>query len=557
MRQGLSGALSPAVRQLGAHPTPGKEHLFSVVVTPLLSVVVPVFNGGPEIAGNVETIRAAVAQPFGRDQIEMIVVSDGSIDGTLERIAGARDEGIRVIHYDRNLGKGYAVKVGILAAKGDWIGLCDADLDLDPASLSTFFLVAEREALDLAVGSKRHPESVVHYPRSRRIGSWGYQQLNRLLFGLSVRDTQVGLKVLSRGVADHVVPLLLVKRFAFDLELLAVAHALGYRRIKELPIRLDYRFTGSGVRSRAVLRALWDTAAVFYRLRLLRTYQRKRELLGHGRAALDVTPSVSLVGGDEDVAELQDYPVAEVVQDVTGATGDVVALLAPGGRPAGNWLSAAIPFLRDPTVAAVVCPALAPIEAPLREQVAAAVLESHLGGGSRRERYLPGNLRTVSDFPADSLVVRRSALDALGSVEPDELVTRLARRGSVVYTPETVVVVPPPPAVRPLLRRVRRDGERRGRAARISRGRSLSASTAVAFSPAALALVGLPLLLAGGPREQTAGGALLVVYVVAIAGSASLGALRFRSPRVGLLAAPTLVAGQIAYVSGFVRGLFT
>ena len=73
-----------------------------------------------------------------------------------------------------------------------------------------------------------------------------YQQLNRLLFGLDVRDTQVGLKVFRGEVADEVVPLLLVKQFAFDLELLAVGRALGYGRMKEMPIRLDYRFTGSG-----------------------------------------------------------------------------------------------------------------------------------------------------------------------------------------------------------------------------------------------------------------------------------------------------------------------
>jgi dolichol-phosphate mannosyltransferase len=119
----------------------------------------------------------------------------------------------------------------------------------------------------------------VYYPRSRRVASWLYQQLNRVLFRLDVRDTQVGLKVFRREVADNVMPLLLVKQFAFDLELLAVARAMGYRRVRELPVRLDYRFTGSEVGSKAVARALWDTAAVFYRLRILRTYERRRRAL--------------------------------------------------------------------------------------------------------------------------------------------------------------------------------------------------------------------------------------------------------------------------------------
>ena len=143
-----------------------------------------------------------------------------------------------------------------------------------------FVARAEEADLDFAIGSKRHPDSLVDYPRSRRVCSWLYQQLVRLLFRLDVRDTQVGLKVFRREVAEQVLPLLLVKRFAFDLELLAVARALGFDRIEELPVRLDYRFAGSGVSSLAVAHALVDTAAIFYRLRILRYYQRKRALAG-------------------------------------------------------------------------------------------------------------------------------------------------------------------------------------------------------------------------------------------------------------------------------------
>ncbi len=79
---------------------------------------------------------------------------------------------------------------------------------------------------------------MVHYPRSRRVGSWLYQQFVRLLFKLDVRDTQVGLKLFRREVAEEVLPLLLVKQFAFDLEFLAVARALGYGRIREEPVPL-------------------------------------------------------------------------------------------------------------------------------------------------------------------------------------------------------------------------------------------------------------------------------------------------------------------------------
>jgi hypothetical protein len=459
-----------------------------------------------------------------------------------------------VLHYDRNLGKGYAVKAGALAAHGEWIGLVDSDLDLDPAAVPVFLDVARRQGLDLAIGSKRHPESAVHYPRSRRVGSWGYQQLIRLLFGLHVHDTQVGLKVFSRAVAEEVMPLLMVKRFAFDLELLAVSHALGYSRVRELPIRLDYRFTGSGVRSMAVVRALWDTAAVFYRLRLLRTYQRKKALLGDLRRARTYRPVVTLIA-DGDV-EL-DYPELERRESLGAAAGDVVARAAPGCRPAGNWVSAAVPFLAIGDVSAVVCPALAPPGGSVRQRAGAAVLESRLGGGSRRMRSLPGNLRVVSDYPGATIVARRIDLEAAQSagVTDDSVVAWLAGRNRrTVYTPETVVVTPPPPAVGPVVRSVRRDAVARGRIARATRGRSLGLATGLSLLPMGLAVTAVPLVAVGGIGRR-AGAALVVVYAAVLGTSAVLGGLRFRSARVGALTLPTLLAAQVAYVVGFAQGV--
>ena len=352
----------------------------------------------------------------------MIVVSDGSIDDTAERLLLARsDTGIRVIHYDRNLGKGYAVKAGSLAAQGEWVAMIDADLDVDPGSIPAYVEIARREQLDFAIGSKRHPDSDVQYPALRRVASWCYQQLNRTLFHLDVKDTQVGLKVFSRAVVDDVMPLLLVKRFAFDLELLAVGAALGHRRVRELPVRLEYRFTGSELHSRAVARALWDTFAIFYRLRVLHTYQRKQRLL-RGASALPprsqppgLQPLVSFIGARE-IASMLDYPRLEVVDSTDRregsqkARGELLAMLAPSGRPAGNWVTAAVPYFADERVAAVVCPVMAPLATPLRERAAAAVLESRLGTGFRRMRYLPGNVRVVPDHPAESVVIRRASL---------------------------------------------------------------------------------------------------------------------------------------------------
>src|SRR5207253_9113382 len=128
---------------------------------------------------------------------------------------------------------------------------------------------------DAVIGSKRHPESKVSYPASRRFQSAIYQALIRLLFNLNVRDTQTGLKLFRRQVLQEALPLLAIKKFAFDLELLVVARQLGYRNVCEAPIALKYRFE-STVNLGSAWRVLWDTVAIFYRLRLLRYYQRRR-----------------------------------------------------------------------------------------------------------------------------------------------------------------------------------------------------------------------------------------------------------------------------------------
>jgi glycosyltransferase involved in cell wall biosynthesis len=524
---------------------------------PLLSVVVPVYNGGDEIVDNIAVVRAAVTADLDDRDVEIIVVSDGSIDGTAEALLAARaDVGIRVIHYDRNLGKGYAVKLGSLASTGVWVAIVDADLDLHPSAIPSYLEAARRENLDFAVGSKRHPDSVVYYPRSRRMASWMYQQLNRILFRLDVRDTQVGLKVFRGEVADEVVPLLLVKRFAFDLELLAVGRALGFERMKEMPVRLDYRFTGSAVRSRAVVRALVDTLAIFYRLRILRTYQRKRAFLPRARRSIE-TPLVSVIA-DEGVAERLDWPQLEVQLNARAATGELLAIAEPGARPAGNWVTAATPYFGDEEVAAVVAPAVAPTDASIPVRIAAAVLESRIGGGSRRSRFLPGNVRIVTDHSAENVVVRRTEyLDAVDDgIDREELVAWLARRGrKTIYTPDTSVSASPSPFAGPHLRGTVRHARARGRAARASKGRSIGTGTALSFALPAMAALAAFLIVVAGSAWTTVGWALLLLYVATLAASATLAGIHFRSVVVGAVTPVAVIATQAAYVVGFLQGL--
>ena len=386
----------------------------------LLSIIVPVYNQERSIVGNLHTICESVRTGL-NESFEIIVVSDGSIDRTDEELVESHIEHVRFLRYDRNLGKGYAIKVGALDARGRWIAYVDADLDLDPSSLPEYVAVAERDGLDFAIGSKRHPDSVVSYPVSRRVASWLFQRYVKLLLQLDVRDTQVGIKVFRREVADQVLPLLLVKRYAFDIELLAVAHAFGFSRVRELPVTLGYKFSGSGVRLSAVVQALVDTLAVFYRLRILHTYQRKRALVGPfgWTRPANFAPSVALLTPEPAIAGHLDWPNLDVITIVPGervreaaqrATAELVAVIEAGAVPSGNFVSATVPFLAREGVGAVVTSKVAPATGSLRARAAAAVRESRIGGGSLYFRYMPGNIRYVTDFPTASFVVRRLLL---------------------------------------------------------------------------------------------------------------------------------------------------
>jgi len=236
-----------------------------------LSVIVPAYREAKHIADNLRRLLAEL------DALgivyEVIVVSDGNTDDTALEAESVISTNIKVVQYNVNMGKGYALRCGVSRSSGELITFIDADMELDPRFIKPFLVVMDAFECDAVIGSKRHPLSRVHYPVFRRIQSSIYQQLIRLLFHLKVRDTQTGLKLFKRRVLEEVVPLLAIKRFAFDLELLVVARHLGYRKVMEAPVELGYKFE-STVNPKAAWRALWDTAAIFYRLHILRYYDR-------------------------------------------------------------------------------------------------------------------------------------------------------------------------------------------------------------------------------------------------------------------------------------------
>ena len=238
-----------------------------------VSLVLPVRDGEAFIAASLAEVGRtldALARPY-----ELIVVSDGSRDRTVEAAEKLAHPAVRVFHYPQHQGKGFAISLGLAQARGRLVGWLDSDLDIRPEFVTRAVAEFDRGGADAVIGSKRHPDSEVAYPRIRRVYSWGFQMLVRALFRLDVRDTQVGAKLFRREMVDTVLPLLLIKRYAFDVEVLAVGGTFGFDRVRELPVRLDYRFTGSGINTPEVRHMLVDTLAIAYRIHLRRWYARR------------------------------------------------------------------------------------------------------------------------------------------------------------------------------------------------------------------------------------------------------------------------------------------
>lgn len=245
----------------------------------VISIVLPAYNEAEAIEHNIlEVVDTFSSSNY---DFEVIVVDDGSPDSTYlsaVRAKSSHPERVRVVRYDVNRGKGNALICGASYARGDIVAFLDADMDLHPSQLPLLIEQLDATGVDVVIGSKRHPLSNVDYPRHRWILSWGFFILIRMFFGLPLRDTQTGIKVFRRDLVESVFPLILAKRYAFDVEVLAVAHHLGYR-ISDAPITLRFGRKLSRIRIVDVFHTMRDTLAIFYRLRLRHYYdQRAKEL---------------------------------------------------------------------------------------------------------------------------------------------------------------------------------------------------------------------------------------------------------------------------------------
>jgi glycosyltransferase involved in cell wall biosynthesis len=236
----------------------------------------PAYNEAETIRKSLEeTIRTF--DDFGCDY-EILVIDDGSTDNTLAEALKVADGNprVKVKRNLENFGKGRALKKAFRHATGEYIVFLDSDLDLHPGQVQTLFDIMRLDEADIVIGSKFHPNSSVEYPPSRRFISLIYYFVTKVLFGLPVRDTQTGLKLFKARVLKEVFPKILVKSFAYDLEILANAHRLGYK-IAEAPIVIEQKRKYGRIGYSSIRQTAWDTLAVFYRMYILKYYDHVKE----------------------------------------------------------------------------------------------------------------------------------------------------------------------------------------------------------------------------------------------------------------------------------------
>lgn len=570
-----------------------------------ISVILPMYKLG-EAAGDNSLSIAKLFEEHGV-AAEIVPVDDGSEDSTGPSLKAAAEHWsgsaavLKPVCCARNGGKGAALRAGFYASKGEYILLLDGDLDIKACLAPRFFAEMDSSGADIVIGSKRHRESDVQYPWHRRIASWAYFTLARIFIGLPVSDTQTGMKLFRRQVLGDALERMLVKTYAFDLELLAIAHSRG-AKIAEAPVSIRFGSKFGALSMNTVRTMAMDSLAVFYRLKILRYYDSVEV-----PPAAAVLPSVSVViacpgdsamlreclagiaaqtycGAVETIVlpdEAVDLPGVRVAPTgkvrpaekrnigIALARGDVIAFIDDDAFPEPQWIGNAAKYFSIAGVGAVGGPGVTPGGDGFFARAGGSVYENFLVSGGYRYRYKAGGVRRdVDDFPSCNLFVRASLLREIGGYRTDfwpgedtllckDIVERGAR---IVYDPWTVVNHHRRRLFAPHLRQLGRYAFHRGYFAKRYASNSLHIAYFVptafvaycivamaALGAAALEPAGIPAMARPVLGVLLAPGVLYAVLVVAVSFSVN--------PAMWLATAAGVVASHIVYGVKFALGL--
>ncbi len=205
---------------------------------PFLSVIIPAYNEALRIGGTLEAVRDYLA--VCEFATELILVDDGSTDSTPAVLEDFRSRcpAVRILRNEPNRGKGFSVRRGALEAQGEFVLFTDADLSAPIEEAGKLLAALESSRADAAVGSRALQRELigVRQPWYRDTAGRVFNLLVRLITGLTIHDTQCGLKLFRRATTRRAFELQRVERFGFDPELLFLIERLG-GKIVEVPVR--------------------------------------------------------------------------------------------------------------------------------------------------------------------------------------------------------------------------------------------------------------------------------------------------------------------------------
>ena len=561
-----------------------------------LSVVMPAYGLEPVIERNIETVCDLLR---GNIPFEVLPVDDGSRDGTAEairRAAANAPDHVRPVYVAVNAGKGNALKCGFAASRGSHVLLLDADLDLSPAGITTFFDVMARERADIVIGSKRHPDSVIDYPWHRRLASGVYYAIVRLLVGLPISDTQTGMKLFTREALGWAFSRMLVKTFAFDLEVLSIAHDKGFT-VAEAPIEMHFGQKLGCLSLKNVKAVMNDTLAIFYRIHILRYYV-SVEVAPPADKPLLVSVVIACPAPSPYLTEClnalaqQTYRNFEVIvlpdapaelgshpfdlrvistgktrpaekrnAGIRAARGEVVAFLDDDAFPIADWLQHAVAYFTLPDVGGVGGPGVTPSNDPFLAQAGGRVYTNRFVSGNFRWRYIGDRVRSsVDDVPSCNLFVRTDVLKAINGYRTDfwpgedtilcsDIVFGQKKR--IVYDPWALVFHHRRPLFGPHLRQIGRYALHRGHFAKRFPATSLRLSYLLPTFFVIGLVIGAPLACLH-PWLRTAYLSVLAAY-----GALTLLSTIHPNPAMWLATWLGVMATHVVYGVRFLMGLLT
>lgn len=213
------------------------------IMAPSLSIIVPAYNEAPRLVTTLPTILDYLNETV--EDAELIVVDDGSQDTTTavaeKALANCGATATRVIRYEPNRGKGYAVRTGLLAAGAEIALFSDADLSTPITETPKLVDPIRRDECDVAFGSRALDRSLIgtHQPWRREQGGRVFNLIVRAATGLPFWDTQCGFKAFRMSVCRPLIEAAQIDRFGFDVELIYLAQLAGLG-LREVPVRWDH-----------------------------------------------------------------------------------------------------------------------------------------------------------------------------------------------------------------------------------------------------------------------------------------------------------------------------